>query len=265
VGGTGGIGLAAAGRFLDEGAHVVVAGRAQDLASERIAALLEQGLRAALAVEVADATSVETLMADAIERLGGRLDILFHLAGISGRRFGDGPLHDCNDAGWEAVLGINARGVFHTNRAAVRRMLGQELDASGLRGTVVNTGSVLGRAPSPAFFDTYAYAASKGAVRAMTLASASRYAGDGIRFNLLCPGLTDTPMAARAVGDPAVRAFLTTKQPLAGGPVAASDVAEAALFLSEPGSRFVTGVELAVDGGWCVSEGQIPPAGADGS
>ena len=71
---------------------------------------------------------------------------------------------------------VNAKGVFLTNREAVRIMLEQPLDATGLRGTVVNVGSVLDRSPSPAHFGTLAYAASKGAVRAMTLAAAARYA-----------------------------------------------------------------------------------------
>jgi NAD(P)-dependent dehydrogenase (short-subunit alcohol dehydrogenase family) len=73
-------------------------------------------------------------------------------------------------------------------------------------------------------------------------------------------GLIETPMAARAVGDPAIRDYLATKQPLAGGPGSPDDCAEAALYLCEPASRFVTGVVLAVDGGWSVSEGQRPTA-----
>ncbi len=81
----------------------------------------------------------------------------------------------------------NAQGLFLTNRAAVRVMLGQPLDATGLRGTVVNVGSVVDRSPSPVHFGTLAYAASKGAVRALTLAAAARYAPDRIRFNLLAP------------------------------------------------------------------------------
>ena len=111
--------------------------------------------------------------------------------------------------------------------------------------------------PSSGHFGTIAYAASKGAIAALTRGAAARYAADGIRFNLLSPGLIDTPMARRAVGDPAIRHYLRTRQPIAGGPGAASDVAEAALFLCEPASRFVTGVALDVDGGWSVSEGQL--------
>jgi NAD(P)-dependent dehydrogenase (short-subunit alcohol dehydrogenase family) len=150
---------------------------------------------------------------------------------------------------------VNALGTFLTNRAALRYMLGQPLDAAGLRGTILNVGSVLDRSPSPVHFGTLAYAASKGAVRALTLSSAARYATERIRFNLLVPGLIDTPMAARAANDRRISSYIATKQPITGGPGSAEDVAEAALYLSEPGSRFITGVELVVDGGWCVSEG----------
>lgn len=258
VGGTGGIGLAAAARFLGEGARVVVTGRTADSARAALDRLRPLGPVWALPAEVADPPSIEAAFVLALAHLGGRLDVLFHVAGISGRRFGDGPLHECTVGGWDAVLEANARGTFLTNRAAVRQMLGQAPDDSGLRGTVLNTGSVLGHAPSPAFFGTFAYAASKGALRAMTRTAAARYARDGIRFNLLAPALIDTPMAARAVNDEAVRAFLATKQPLTGGPGAPEDCAAAALFLCEPASRFITGVELTVDGGWCVSEGQLP-------
>jgi NAD(P)-dependent dehydrogenase (short-subunit alcohol dehydrogenase family) len=257
VGGTGGIGLATARRFLQEGARVVVTGHTAD-AARAVEALLS-GLGPCRAV-VADVADPATLDAAFRETEGERLDVLLHVAGISGRRLGDGPLHECSLDAWEAVLGTNARGVFLTNQRAVRRMLAQSIDQAGLRGTVVNVGSVVDRAPSPAFFGTLAYAASKGAVRALTLASAARYADDRVRFNLLAPGLIDTPMAARAVGDPAIRAFLATKQPLSAGPGSADDCAEAALFLCEPASRFLTGVELAVDGGWSVSEGQLPAA-----
>ncbi len=150
-------------------------------------------------------------------------------------------------------------------------MLEQPLDAAGLRGTVVNVGSVLDRSPSPEHFGTLAYAASKGAVRALTLAAAARYAPDRIRFNLLVPGL-DRYADGRPRGERR-RAFGPTwrrssRSP--AGPGRAMDVAEAALYLCEPASRFVTGAELVVDGGWCVSEGmlvrtRLSPSRAHGS
>ncbi len=255
VGGTSGIGLAAARRFLEEGARVVVAGRSPEVGRSAMAQLapLGQAWEYTLELELGD-SEVVRLFEYALNVLGGRLDVLFHVAGISGRKFGDGPLHECSNEGWERVMQINAFGVFLTNREAVQIMLEQPIDVAGLRGTVVNVGSVLDRSPAPAHFGTIAYSASKGAIRSLTISAAARYAPDRIRFNLLVPGLIDTPMAARAVNDSRIRPYLTAKQPIRGGPGSAEDVAEAALYLCEPAARFVTGAELVVNGGWCVSE-----------
>jgi NAD(P)-dependent dehydrogenase (short-subunit alcohol dehydrogenase family) len=205
--------------------------------------------------DTSDVSQVESLFTSALGFLGSRLDVLVHAAGISGRRFGDGPLHDCSDEAWHKVVQVNSFGPFLTNRAAVRLMLEQPHDAAGLRGTIVNIGSALDRAPSPVHFGITAYAASKGAVRALTLTAAARYARDRIRFNLLIPGLIDTPMTTRSTSDPEILSYIRSKQPIAGGPGSAADVAEAMLYLCEPASRFVTGAELVVDGGWCISEG----------
>jgi NAD(P)-dependent dehydrogenase (short-subunit alcohol dehydrogenase family) len=260
VGGTGGIGLASARRFVEEGARVVVTGRTEEEAKAARAKLPEVH---AVAADATTPDAVAGLFREAIGSLGGRLDVLFHVAGISGRRFGDGPLHECTEAAWDSVLQTNAKTVFLTNQAAVRQMRDQSVDAAGLRGTILNVGSALAWSPSPDLFGTYAYAASKGAICAMTLASAARYARERIRFNVLAPGLIDTPMAARAMHDPAILHYLATKQPMVGGAGTAADCAEAALYLCEPASRLVTGTILTVDGGWCISEGQhAPPAEA---
>lgn len=256
VGGTGGIGLATASRFLEEGARVVVSGKTAEDRDEARARLRPLGPVEAIAADVTRPDSLAALFDEAMGFLGGRIDVLFHVAGISGRRFGDGPLHECDAEGWDVVIATNAKGVFLTNRAALRLMLAQSLDDVGLRGTVLNMGSVLGESPAPDHFGTYAYAASKGAIRAMTLAAASRYARDRVRFNLIAPALIATPMAARAVNDPAIRAYLASKQPIAGGPGTPEDCAEGALYLCEPASRFVTGTVLTLDGGWSVSDGQ---------
>jgi NAD(P)-dependent dehydrogenase (short-subunit alcohol dehydrogenase family) len=257
VGGTGGIGLASARRFLEEGARVVVAGRSPEIGPPALADLGPLGSIWGYEIELAEGDrSVARMFNYALDVLGGRLDVLFHVAGISGRKLGDAALHECSSEAWMGVMQVNAQGTFLTNREAVNQMLKQPLDAGGLRGTILNVGSVLDRSPSPEHFGTVAYAASKGAVRAMTLAAAARYAPDRIRFNLVVPGLIDTPMAARAANDKQLRPYLAAKQALAGGPGKAVDVAEAAVYLCEPASRFVTGTELIVDGGWCVSEGR---------
>jgi NAD(P)-dependent dehydrogenase (short-subunit alcohol dehydrogenase family) len=240
VGGTSGIGAAAARRFLEEGARVIVAG-------------LNAPNADCLEIHSCDATDeiqVDTLFMIACARMSG-LDILFHVAGSSGRKHGDGPLTECTEDGWQATIDANVKCTFLTNRNAVRQFL---LQGSG--GTILNMSSVLALSPSPRHFDTIAYAASKGAIIAMSRHAAARYAADGIRVNVLAPGVIDTPMAARAMGDPAIQAFLQTKQPLGPGAGKPDDCAEAAVFLCSDEARFITGAVLPIDGGWCVSDGQ---------
>jgi NAD(P)-dependent dehydrogenase (short-subunit alcohol dehydrogenase family) len=242
VGGTSGIGLAAVRRFVQEGSRLVVAG-------------LDAGnLQGESLFHVCDATSekqVKALFVDVIQQLGG-LDVLYHVAGGSGRKHGDGPLHECTDAGWQATLDANLKSVFLANRAAVRQFLKQ-----GTGGVILNMASILALSPSPHHFDTVAYAASKGGIIALSRLAAARYAADKIRVNVLAPGLIDTPMAARALADPAIRAFLETKQPLGPGPAMPEDCADAAVFLCSDEARFITGAVLPIDGGWSVSEGQF--------
>jgi NAD(P)-dependent dehydrogenase (short-subunit alcohol dehydrogenase family) len=241
VGGTSGIGRAAAVRFTEEGARVVVSGLPGGESPQGIPFF---------PAEVTRPEQVERLFAEAVALLGG-LDVLYHVAGGSGRRYGDGPLHECSDEGWSMTLDLNLTGIFLSNRAAVRYFLG-----SSQPGVILNMASVLGLAPSPHHFDTCAYTAAKGGVIALSRLAAARYAPDGIRVNVLAPGLIDTPMSARAVQDEAIRHFLRTKQPLTAGPGRPEDCSEAAVFLCSDAARFVTGVVLPVDGGWCVSEGQ---------
>jgi NAD(P)-dependent dehydrogenase (short-subunit alcohol dehydrogenase family) len=251
VGGTSGLGLAAAARFLDEGARVVIAGRNSSSGDAALAELSRFGETHFLAANAADSKQADGLLEAATQRLGG-VDVLYHVAGISGRKHGDGPLHDCTDAGWQSTIDANLTSVFLTNRAAVRHFL-----AKNQPGVILNMASVVAFSPSPAHFDTVAYTATKGAIVSLSRLAAARYAANQIRVNVIAPGLIDTPMAARAVHDEKIRVFLRTKQPLAGGPGAPEDCAGAAAFLCSDAASFITGVVLPVDGGWCVSEGQL--------
>jgi NAD(P)-dependent dehydrogenase (short-subunit alcohol dehydrogenase family) len=255
VGGTTGLGLAAARRFLEEGAHLVIAGRAEDKGADAVADLCPLGPVSFIACDASKEEQVERLFSDALDFLG-RLDVLYHVAGISGRRHGDGPLHQCSPAGWHATLEANLTSTFLTNRAAVRVFLSQ-----GPGGVILNMASVLGFSPSPRHFDTCAYAATKGGILALSRLAAASYAAAGIRVNVIAPALIDTPMSARACGDPVVVEFLKTKQPLAGGPGRPEDCADAAVFLCSDGAKLITGAVLTVDAGWCVSEGQYTEPG----
>ena len=243
VTGASGIGAATVRRCLAAGARVFVVDRDDD----RVAALRAElpGL-AGVAADLAGEVGAEAAVADAVEALGG-LDVLVNVAGLSGRRFGDGPVHEASAAGWDAVMDNNARSTFLMCRFALAPMRRQR------RGAIVNTGSVLAYAPAAAHFATHAYAASKGAIHALTKSMAAAYARDGVRVNAVAPGLIATPMSERAQGDPAIVAYLRERQPLTGAPGAPEDVADAIVYLASDEARFVTGAILEVAGGWGVA------------
>lgn len=249
IGGTTGLGLSAAKAFIEAGARVVVVGRSQESADvARIA------LGNSARVLQGDACAPETApraIAMAVEAFAA-FHGLYHVAGGSGRRMGDGPLHELTDEGWRATLDLNLTSVMMSNRAAVRYFLEQ-----GAGGTILNMGSVLASSPSPRHFATHAYAATKSAIIGFSKSIAAYYADRDIRVNVVAPALVDTPMAQRAAGDEAIQRFIRTKQPLDGGRIGVpSDLDAAAVYFMSDGSRFCTGQVLSVDGGWSVSEGQ---------
>ena len=250
--GSTGIAAAAADRFAAEGAAVFVVSRTPDHAQDLADRLEAEGADAAWAIaDVADADGADAAVAAVVSRFG-RIDGLFAVAGGSGRRYGDGPIHELTPEGWDRTLEMNLRSQAMTCRAVVRRMLGQPLNGSGTRGSILLMGSVTATNPSPEFFATHAYAAAKGATIGLMTAMAATYAADRIRVNAVAPGLTDTPMATRAAGDPRIRAYAARKQPLAGQMMDPDEVAHAAVYLLSDESRAVTGQLLKVDGGWSV-------------
>ncbi len=252
VTGSTGIAAASARRLASEGAAVFVVSQtgphAQALAEELIAG----GGRAAwAAADLADAGKAASVVAAAVAHFG-RIDGLFAVAGGSGRRYGDGPIHELTPEGWDRTLEINLRSQAMTCRAVVRQMLAQPPNDSGTRGSILLMGSVTATDPSPEMFATHAYAAAKGATIALMTAMAATYVGQGIRVNVVAPGLTATPMATRAAGDARIRAYAARKQPLAGELMDPDEVAHAAVYFLSDESRAVTGQLLKVDGGWSV-------------
>jgi NAD(P)-dependent dehydrogenase (short-subunit alcohol dehydrogenase family) len=238
-----------------EGAHVVVVSRTAEHARALADAITEEGGRAEW--RTADLTAEDGVerAVEACVALTGRIDALYNVAGISGRRFGDGLAHQASLEGWETVMRGNATSTFLVCRAVLRQMLGQEADQSEQRGAILNMSSTLARHPSPEHFGTHAYAASKGAIEALTRSLASAYAPHGIRVNAIAPGLVATPMSRRAQDDRDIVAYLARKQPLAGGPIEAGAVTPVALHLLSSEAAMVTGQVVDVDAGWGVSEG----------
>lgn len=255
IGGTTGLGLSGAKACLRAGGSVVVVGRSKESVDGAQAGLAVLGQAAALQGDAQDAASTREAIALCVERFG-RFDGLYHVAGGSGRRMGDGPLHEVTDEGIDATLSLNLSSMIKSNRAAAQAWLEGQAGASE-RGAVLNMGSVLGWSPSPKFFSTHVYAAAKSAIIGFTKSCAAYYADRGLRFNVIAPALVETPMAQRAAKDDTIQSFIKTKQPLDGGRIGEPEDLDAAVvyFLSEQ-SRFVTGQVLAVDGGWTVSEGQ---------
>jgi len=249
IGGTSGLGLSAARAFASEGAKLIVVGRDEDKA--RMAAK-ELGPKAvALCGDAAQPETAVKAIEAALKHFGG-FHGLYHVAGGSGRRQGDGPLHEVTDQGWQFTINENLTSLFYSNRAAVRQFLKERTG-----GSILNMTSVLGFSPSPKYFSTHAYAATKAAVIGLTKSAAACYAQHNIRLNALAPALVATPMSERAQHDEAILKFIRTKQPLDGGRIGRpSDLDAAAIYLMSDDSNFVTGQVLSVDGGWSVSEGQ---------
>ena len=230
-----GIGEAIATVFATEGAHVYVTdvdGAAADLVA---GALTSQGLKAeAATVDVTRGQDVTQLMR-AISSGHGRVDVLVNNAGLNILA----DFRNMADADWVRLREVNLDGVIRLARDGF-----ELLRASG-RGSLINVSSVMGqRGLRP----LAAYSATKGAVSALTRGLAVEYAPFNIRVNTLAPGYVETGLTKRALKMPQFRQALIDKTPMRrfGLP---DEMARAALFLASDDASYVTGAELAVDGG----------------
>ncbi len=258
VTGSTGIAAAAARALAGEGANVFVVSRNADHAS----ALAEEIGARWQAAELTQESSVESAVEAAVGAFG-RLDAVYNVAGISGRRLGDGPAHEMTLDGWNQTMANNATSQFLVCRAAIKQMLAQEPGANGRKGAILNMSSTLARHPEPTYFATHGYAASKGAIESFSRAAAAYYAPHGIRVNVIAPGLVATPMSQRAQENPAILVYARARQPLSDGILDPTDLTAAALFLLSDDARMVTGQVLDVDGGWSVSAGAAADPAAD--
>lgn len=242
TGGGRGIGRSCAEAFAHEGARVVVANRSVDAGQETVAAIVAQGGTADfIQVDMAVADQVEAMVWATIAN-HGRLDVLISNAGIGGRSFGDGPLHECSVEGWDTIMQVNLRGSFLACKYAIPELL-------KTKGNIITMASVLGLVGTQGLYDTHAYMTSKAGIIGLTRNIAAYYAKMGLRANCLAPGLVDTRMANRTKGDPELLEQIAFWQPL--GPIGGVDnVAAAALFLASDAANFITGVVLPIDGGW---------------
>ncbi|MFO1038264.1 MAG: SDR family NAD(P)-dependent oxidoreductase [Geminicoccaceae bacterium] len=237
-----GIGRAIAKALAREGARVFVTDRDPALA-EAVAADLGD-LHVAAALDVTDAKATSEVFETATRRFGG-LDIVCANAGVSTMA----AVVDLDEAGWDFNMDVNAKGVFLTNREAVRRWYAKEAG-----GVIVNTASMAGKIGAPLLAH---YSASKFAVVGFTQALAREVAPHGIRVNCVCPGFVRTSMQERELDweaklrgmtRDAVKEEYVQLTPL-GRLEEPEDVADTVVFLASDLARFVTGEALNVSGG----------------
>jgi NAD(P)-dependent dehydrogenase (short-subunit alcohol dehydrogenase family) len=248
---TGSTGIAAATARLaaSEGAAVFIAGNDESSCRALAEEISASGICHYQLADIKRAAAVAAAVEQCVAR-HQRIDALFNVVGISGRRFGDGPVHECTEEGWDVMMETNLKSLFLMCREVVRVMLKQTPDAYGARGAILNMASVLAISPEPKFFATHAYATSKSAIIGLTEAMAAYYAPHKIRVNALAPALVRTPMSQRAQHDQTILDFIQTKQPLSQDLIEADDVARAAIFLLSDEARYITGEVLTVDAGW---------------
>lgn len=241
TGGALGIGRATCLLLAHEGAQVAVTDLLVDKGKELVEDICSRGGQAEYwHLDVSQEAEVQRVFAE-VRAKWGRIDILVNNAGISGV---NKPTHEVTEAEWNALMAVNVNGVFLCTKYAVRSML----ETGG--GSIINLSSIYGLVGAP---DVPPYHASKGAVRLMSKTDALLYAKKNIRVNSVHPAFIWTPMVENYLaqqGDIAEgRKAVAALHPLGhmGEP---DDIAYGILYLASDESKFVTGTELVIDGGY---------------
>ncbi|UKS25167.1 glucose 1-dehydrogenase [Paenibacillus sp. HWE-109] len=235
-----GIGRSSALLFGREGAHVIVNDLDETKGRETVHEITQAGGTARfIQADVTHADSVKQMVDDIIQA-DGRIDVLFNNAGISGV----GALHELEPDFWDRIMSINVKGVFLPSKYVVPHMIERQ------SGSIINMSSCIAEI---GLARRAAYAATKGAVLALTKSMQVDYAAYGIRVNALLPGTILTPFVENylrtSYDDPeAAIASLKTRQ-LSNELGRPEDVAQAALFLASDESKFMMGSPLYIDGG----------------
>jgi NAD(P)-dependent dehydrogenase (short-subunit alcohol dehydrogenase family) len=238
TGGASGLGAATARRFADEGAKVAVADINEEAAREYAASLPDA---VALAVDTADPESVARAIESAVAHYG-RIDVIFNNAGIEGEQT---PLHEMTIDNWQRVTSVNGDGVFYVLKHGIEAML----ETGG--GAVINTSSTAGLTAQD---NISPYTFTKAGIVGLTRSAAVEYAARGIRVNAIAPTVVMTPLVRRFIENAADPAEMLERMesfnPMPGI-VQPEDVAALVAFLASDDARWITGITIPIDGGYC--------------
>jgi glucose 1-dehydrogenase len=242
TGGCGDIGLAVAARFLDAGAHVVLADRVATGKGKAIAKKRLKSPNASfVSCDVTQAASIDAAFAAALKFLG-RLDTVICNAGIALNE----PFLTVTEKAWAATLAVNLTGSFLTAQRAARIMRRNRRKAHGRRGTILFTGSWVQAMPWP---NGTSYCTSKAGQEMMAKVMAQELAADGIAVALVAPGLVYAGLTKRIYDNNKKFAALVDKTVPMGRMCSAAEVAGSFLFLASEDGAYVTGTTLLIDGG----------------
>ena len=236
TGGAFGIGRATALAFANGGAKVVIADWVED--NETLNLIKASGGEAIFVkCDVSKSTDVKTMVDKTISTYG-RLDYAFNNAGIEGT---SAITHECSEETWDKTIGVNLKGVWLCMKHEIPHML--KLG----KGAIVNTASIAGLV---GFQGLPAYTSSKHGVVGLSKTAALEYVKQGIRVNVVCPGVIKTPMIDRFTGKKKEAEQQFENMEPIGRMGQPEEVAEAVIWLCSDAASFVTGDSLAVDGGW---------------